>query len=407
MFNGNAPLAGIKVLDFTQFEAGPTCTEAMAWHGAEVVKVENPNGGDPGRLAGSEDGKTDAYYFLELNANKKSITADLKNPKGIELIKKMAAKSDVFIENLAPGTIERLGLGYEDIKAINPGIVYVQIKGFAKGSPYESFLSFDMIGQATGGTMSTTGEPDGKPLKPGPTLADTGTGMLACISILSALYKRKDTGEGAHLQLAMQDAMIQYSRIAYSTMATTGKAAQRTGVSLGAANNAPNGLFPCKPGGSNDWIYVYVTRANNRHWDRMLKVIGREDLIGNEDYSTPVKRGERKEEIEEMLSAWTRQYTKEEAMELLGSAGVPAGAVYDTMELHSDESMTERGIFQTIDHPTRGKFKMPGWPVKSSNGNIAVEPSPLLGEHTEPVLKDWLELSDVEVAALKEEGIVK
>ena len=185
-------LAGIRVLDLTQFEAGPSATEALAWLGAEVVKVENPKGGEPGRTAFvGPEGSPDSYYFLEFNANKKSVTIDLKSERGRTLVKDMARRADVMIENMAPGTIERLGLGYDPIRAVNPGIIYRQIKGFGEGSPYQRNLAFDMIAQACGGTMSITGDPDGPPCKPGPSLADTGTGMLMAISILGALYERK------------------------------------------------------------------------------------------------------------------------------------------------------------------------------------------------------------------------
>ena len=402
--NGGTALNGIRVLDLTQFEAGPSCTEALAWLGAEVVKVENPRGGDPGRLAASEDGKTDAYYFLIFNANKKSVTCNFKHERGLAFVKELAKKADVFIENFAPGAIERLGLGYDVIKELNPGIIYAQVKGFGDGTPYEKFLAFDMIAQATGGIMSITGEADGMPLKPGPTLGDTGTGMLAAISILGALYQRKETGEGQRIQVAMQDAMLQYSRIAYSTMAATGKPAGRAGAGSVTGGNAPMGLYPCKPGGPNDYVYVYVTRANNSHWDRVLTVIGHEELIGDERYDSPKKRAARKAEVDALLIPWTKARTKQEAMAALGAAGIPAGAVFDTMELHSDTNFEARGIFQTIEHPTRGAFKMAAWPVRMSGSDVPVAPAPLLGEHNESVLGDWLGLSAEEVARLKADG---
>src|SRR5215475_4189484 len=207
---GVAPncLEGVRVLDLSQFEAGPSCTEALAWLGAEVVKVENPKGGEPGRILGTGPKPgTDAYYFMIYNANKKSVTVNLKSERGLALVKDMAKKADVFIENMAPGTIERLGLGYDAIRALNPGIIYAQVKGFGEGSPYEKNLAFDMIAQASGGTMSITGEPNGPPIRPGVSLGDTGTGMVMAISILGALYERRATGQGRRLQVAMQDAM--------------------------------------------------------------------------------------------------------------------------------------------------------------------------------------------------------
>ena len=189
-------LTGIRVLDLTQFEAGTSCTQVMAWLGADVVKVENPVGGDPGRRMGDTKPHRDDPYFLNYNSNKRSVALDLKSPRGLEIVKELARKADVFMENFAPGAIERLGLGYDVLSKLNPGIIYGQVKGFGEGSPYEKNLAFDMIAQACGGTMSITGQPDGPPAKPGPTLGDTGTGMLMLISILASLHKRRETGQG-------------------------------------------------------------------------------------------------------------------------------------------------------------------------------------------------------------------
>src|ERR1700743_1855186 len=192
-------LAGIRLVDFTQFEAGPSCTEALAWLGAEVVKIENPLTGDPGRRLQPGKPDNDPWYFHQFNANKKSLTVNLKSPRGLEIVRELLKKADVTIENMAPGTIERLGLGYDEVKKINPGIIYCQVKGFGTGSPYEKNLGFDMIAQAAGGPTSVTGEGDRPPVKPGPSFGDTGTGMLMAISLLAALYKRTQTGEGRRL----------------------------------------------------------------------------------------------------------------------------------------------------------------------------------------------------------------
>ena len=215
-------LSGIRVLDLTQFEAGTTCTEALAWMGADIAKVENPKGGEAGRT-----GFGDAYYFMMYNANKRSLTVNLKSDRGLALVKEMVKKADVFTENFAPGAVERLGLGYDVVSAINPSIIYAQVKGFGEGSPYEKGLSFDPIAQAAGGAMSITGERDGRPIKPGPTIGDTGTGMLMAFSIVSALFDRVRTGKGRRLQVAMQDLVMHYSRGGFITQARTGKAAPR------------------------------------------------------------------------------------------------------------------------------------------------------------------------------------
>ncbi len=401
-----AALAGVKVLDLTQFEAGPACTEVLAWLGAEVVKVENPKGGDQLRHLGSTDGKTDSSFFVLFNANKKSVTCNLKAARGVELIKAMARKADVVVENFGPGVIEGLGLGYEAVRAVNPAIIYAQLKGFAAGSPYEKFLAFDMIGQATGGIMSVTGEADGKPIKPGPNFADTGTGMLMAISILGALYQKQATGQGQHLTVAMQDAMLQYARFPLSDFMTTGLAPSRSAEGIITGGNAPMGLFPCHPGGANDFVYIYVNRANNRQWHRLLELVGHADLIGDERFETASDRFRHSLEIDDIIVPWTRQRTKSEAMEILGSAGVPAGAVFDYKELSENLDFEKRGIFQWIDHPTLGRIRMLAWPVQMSGSKVEVEAAPLLGEHTEMVLGEWLGLSAAETAQLKREGAV-
>ncbi len=398
-------LTGVRVLDCTQFEAGPSCTEALAWLGAEVVKVENPKLGDPGRTAfGATKNGADSWYFLLFNANKKSITVNLKSPSGLKLVKDLASKADVFIENFAPGAIERLGLGYDVLRAINPGLIYAQVKGFGEGSPYENNLAFDMIAQACGGVMSITGERDGTPCKPGPTLGDTGTGMLMAISILGALYRRQATGQGQRLAVAMQDAMLHYIRVAFANTAITGKAAIRNGPKSISPPNPPCGIYPCKEGGPNDYVYVFTSRANPEHWKRLLQLIGREDLIGDPRFDTSQARAEREAEVDEMVSAWTRKHGKREAMKLIGGAGIPAGAVLDTLELQNDADFERRGIMQTINHPGAGPFKMPTWPVRHDGKPLQITPAPLLGQHNAEVLNDWLGMSDGDVEGLRKEG---
>src|SRR6201986_2226524 len=408
MADGQTCLTGVKILDLTQFEAGPSCTEALAWLGADVVKLENPGGGDPGRALGGPGKGQDDPYFLLFNANKKSITVNLKDPKGLALVKDLAAKADVFVENFAPGAIERLGLGADVIRKINPSIIYCQVKGFGEGSPYEKNLAFDMIAQACGGTMSITGERDGPLLKPGPSLGDTGTGMLLSISILGALYRRKETGQGDHLQIAMQDAMLHYIRIAFAAQHRTGdtQAAGRAADRSFPGATPPMGTFPTKGGGLNDYVYVFTSRANPDHWRRLLKVIGREDLIDDERYHSPAARAERADEVNGMIEAWTLKHTKHECMEIIGAAGVPAGAVLDTLELYNDPTFEQRQIMQTVEHPTVGPFKMPAWQVRFEGKPPPVAPSPLLGQNNEQVLSDWLGLDRDTIGGLKSNGVI-
>ncbi len=408
MADGQTCLTGVKILDLTQFEAGPSCTEALAWLGADVVKLENPGGGDPGRALGGPGKDKDDPYFLLFNANKKSITVNLKDPKGPALVKDLAAKADVFVENFAPGAIERLGLGADVIRKLNPSIIYCQVKGFGEGSPYEKNLAFDMIAQACGGTMSITGERDGRPLKPGPSLGDTGTGMLLAISILGALYRRKETGKGDHLQVAMQDAMLHYIRIAFAAQNRTNntQAAGRAADSSVSGANPPMGTFKTKGGGLNDRVYVFTSRANPEHWRRLLKVIGREDLIGDSRYESPAARAERADEVNNMIEAWTIKHTKHECMEIIGAAGVPAGAVLDTLELYNDPTFEQRQIMQTMQHPEVGPFKMVAWPVRFEGKPPPVKPSPLLGQNNDEVLGAWLGLDRDTIGGLRNGGVI-
>ena len=398
-------LLGVRVVDFTQFEAGPSCTEALAWLGAEVVKIENPKTGDPGRRLRPGQPDDDPWYFHQFNANKKSLTLNLKSPRGLDIAKSLLKKADVTVENMAPGTIERLGLGWEVAHALNPRLIYCRVKGFGEGSPYEKNLAFDMIAQATGGPMSVTGEAGRPPVKPGPSFGDTGTGMLMAISILAALYRRDRTGEGRRLEVAMQDAMIHYMRVPFSRQPKMKEAVGRGGAKVPGAP-APCNVYPCKPGGPNDYVYVFTSRANPEHWTRLLKVIGREDLLGDPRYETMAARGAHESEVDAIIAAWTREHTKEEAMQRIGSAGVPAGAVLDTLELLNDPSLERRGIMQVIEHPTTGAYKMPAWPVRFDGAPARVKRSPLLGEHSAEILSGWLGFGAAEIEALAAEGIV-
>ena len=400
--SGENCLADLKVLDLTQFEAGPSCTEALGWMGADVVKIENPGTGDPGRLIGRTSPDADALYFLQYNSNKRSMAINLKDPRGLEIVKSLAKCSDVMIENFAPGAIEHLGLGYEVIKAVNPAIIYCQIKGFGAGSPFASNLAFDMIAQAAGGLMSITGEEDGPPCKPGATIGDTGTGMLMAVSILGAYVRRLRTGQGEHLQVAMQDSVLHYIRNAFAYMERTGgKAAPRAGAKTVGGGHPPIGVYPCKGGGPNDYVYIYTSAANPEHWTRLLKVMGRADLIGDERYNTPAARMERRAEVDELVSSWTRLHDKQTAMQLVGSATIPAGAVLDTRELSDEKTFERRKIRQTMAHPVVGNYVMSGWPVRFGAEPPAIGPAPLLGQHSADVLADWLRMDADAIDELK------
>ena len=400
--SGENCLEGLKILDLTQFEAGPSCTEALAWMGADVVKVENPKVGDPGRGIGRTGTNVDAQYFLQYNSSKRSIALNLKDPEGLATVKRLAAQADVMIENFAPGAIERLGLGYDVIKAINPAIIYCQVKGFGEGTAYENNLAFDMIAQAVGGLMSITGEEDGPPCKPGATIGDTGTGMLMAVSILGAYVRRLRTGRGEHLQVAMQDAILHYIRNAFAYMERSGGgAAPRAGSKTVGGGWPPIGVFPCKGGGPNDYVYIFASPANPEHWNRLLKVMGREDLLDDERYNTAAARVEHADEVNALVAEWTKQHDKRTAMKLVGEATVPSGAVLDTRELADDKTFEDRKIRQTMHHPKVGDYVMSGWPVRFGGEPPAIGPAPLLDEHHGSVLKDWLGEETVQSGSLE------
>jgi crotonobetainyl-CoA:carnitine CoA-transferase CaiB-like acyl-CoA transferase len=405
--SGENCLAGMKVLDLTQFEAGPSCTEALAWLGADVVKIENPGAGDPGRSIGRTSPQADALYFLQYNSNKRSAAINLKDPGGLELVKRLARCADVMIENFAPGAIDRLGLGYAAIKAINPAIIYCQVKGFGTGSPFEKNLAFDMIAQAAGGLMSVTGDEDGQPCKAGATVGDTGTGMVMAISVLAAYVRRLRTGEGEHLQVGMQDSVMHYIRNAFTHMDRSGgKAAPRAGSRTVGGGQPPIGVYPCKGGGPNNYVYIYAGGASPEHWNRLIKVMGRDDLIGDPRYSTAAARAERRAEVDEFMSNWTRQLDKHTVMRMVGAASVPAGAVLDTRELADDPTFAQRKIRQTMAHPVIGDYAMSGWPVRFGDAPPAVDPAPLLGQHSGNVLADWLKMDDVAIGTLRDAKVI-
>lgn len=403
---GSTALAGIKVLDLTQYEAGTSCTQALAWLGADVVKVE-PQTGENGRFASTNSGDVDSFYFIMMNANKRSLVCDLKSERGKAIIRKLIGEADVMIENMSPGGIERLGFGWDVVQKINPRLVFAQIKGFAPDGPYANYLSFDMIAQAVGGAFAITGHEGGPPLRPGPHVGDTGAGIHCLVGILAALNQRHATGKGQRIEVSMQDAVINFNRICFAGQLMFGKPVPRTGnqSSIGAA--APSELYPCKPGGPNDYVMVYTSRAGSWHWQRLLKVIGREDLSEDPRFSTPAARVQHAKEVDALVGEWCGKHTKIEAMEKLQNAGVPAGAVLDTQELSSDPHLRERGTFAPVQHPKRGEVVMPGWPVKMSASQVDVTCSPLLGEHTAAVLSQWLGMSPEQIDEYVKETPVK
>jgi len=395
-----AALSRIRVIDLTQFEAGPSCTQALAWLGADVIKIERPGTGEQGRNATADVPGLDSWAYLLLNANKRSVELDLAAPAGRDLLLRLLTEADVMVENFAPGTIERLGLDYESVRSVNPRLVYAQVKGFGPGSPYAGYLAFDPIAQATGGVLSLTGEPDGRPLKPGANFGDSGAGLHLVVGILAALLQRADTGLGQRVEVAMQETIVNFCRMAYSGQLMLGQVPGRVGNGSQLARSAPSDTYPCAPGGYNDYCFIYTSRAGNRHWDRLLTAIGREDLIGDPRFASPELRIRNSEAVDELITTWTSAHTKAETMDILGRAGVPAGAVLDLDELTADEYLHKRGVFADVHHPERGTYRMPGWPVHMSASQVQVEAPALLGADTRPVLQELLGLSDEQLDEL-------
>lgn len=401
-----AALSGIRILDLTQFEAGTSCTQSLAWLGADVIKIEEPERGEQGRRASSESPELDSYYFMLLNANKRSATANLKTEEGKQLVLDLAKHCDVFVENFAPGVIERLGLDWETLHAVNPRLIYAQIKGFAPGGRYGDRPSFDMIGQATGGAMAVTGEGGGRPLISGLTVCDSGSGLHLALGIVAALFQRQTTGKGQRVEVVMQEVIVNFARISFAAHAMNGVAPTRGGNQSVLSANAPSESYKCKGGGPNDYCYIYASRARNHQWHRILEIIGREDLIGDPRFETPVLRFQNRDIIDEAIGAWTIRHSKMEAMEIMSAAGIPIGAVMDTEELARDPDMRRREMIVDVDHPVRGKVTMPGWPVKMSGSHVPIKASPLLGADTGEVYGALLGMDGERLAALRKKGAI-
>lgn len=399
-------LAGIRVLDLSQFESGTSCTQSLAWLGAEVIKIEEPLRGEQGRRASGGATGEDSFYFMVLNANKRSVTLNLKSEEGLAIFHRMVASADVFVENFAPGVVERLGLGYDALARINPRLVYAQIKGFGGGSPFNQYPAFDMIAQATGGIVSITGEADGRPLKPGTTLGDTGAGLHCTIGILAAILQRNVTGRGQRIEVAMQEAALNFSRIAFAAQAGSGKAASRNGNQSLLGATSPSELYRCKGDGPNDYCFVYASRVGNHQWQRLLEVIGRTDLKDDPRFGSPTLRYANREAVDQIVATWTEGRSKMTVMNTLGAAGVPAGAVLDTMELSTDAYLRESGAIVELEHPVRGRYLMPGWPVRMTDTRVPIVSSPVLGADNEEVLGALAGMEPARLAYLRDRKII-
>src|SRR5271170_4179717 len=322
----NQALSGIRVIDFTHDQAGPSCTQMLAWLGADVIKIERPPHGDRARkLWNSDNPNVDSFFFLLLNSNKRSTVIDLKTDDGKEIARRLIKECDVVAENLGPGVMQRLGLGYEDVKALNPRAVYASVKGFGSYGPYSGFKCFEPVAQATSGAMSVTGEADGPPMVNGANIGDSGTGMHLAIAILAALVQRGQTGRGQLVEVAMQEAVLNLTRVKYTGTLATGKPLGRSGNR--SATGGYSDLIRCTGGGPNDGVYLIVPADNPEMFHAVMDVIGRPELKEDERFKTAAARARNGVALTEIIESWTRTREKHEVMKAFAGRGIPCGAV--------------------------------------------------------------------------------
>jgi formyl-CoA transferase len=390
-------LSGVRIIDMTHNQAGPACAQILGFLGAEVIKLEDPKGGD---VARSQNG--DGLFFLVLNANKQSLTLNLKTDAGKELFKQVIAKSDVLLENFGPGALDRLGLGYETLAKINPRIIYATIKGFGTYGPYSGFKSFEPIAQAMGGAMTTTGFPDNPPTYVMPAIGDSGTGMHMAIGILAALQQRHKTGRGQHVEVSMQDSVVNIIRVSLRDRQRHDRALPRTGNQLG--RNVPGTTYPCAPGGPNDYVFIF---AQPQMWQALLRVMGIPELAEDPRFKTNDDRWKNRLALDEIVGAWTRQHGKHDVMRMLGDAGVPCGACQDTTEVLDDPHLKARDMIVDVREPVSGKtYRTVGCPIKLSDSPVEVTNPPKLGEQTGALLAELCGVSAEDLRRLKESGVV-
>jgi formyl-CoA transferase len=396
----SSALQGIRILDMTHNQAGPACTQILAWLGAEVIKLEQPGKGDEARTNARDIPDADSLFFLLLNANKKSLALNLKTGDGKVLFSKLIAQCDVLVENFAPGALERLGFGYDRLSELNPRLVYATIKGFGTYGPYSGYKSFEPVAQAMGGAMCASGYVDSPPTFTWAAIGDTGTGMHCAIGILAALEQRHRTGRGDFVEVSMQDAVANLMRVNMREHMRHGHVPARTGNQL--HHSVPGNVYPCRPGGPNDFVYVFT---RDRMWPAFAKAIGREDLIDDPRYRTEDKRWAARETVDAMISEWTRQRTKHEVMQILGAAGIPCGACQDAHDLLNDPHLHEREMILEMEYPGRGKTQTIGCPIKLRDSRVALERPPLLGENTDALLRDLCDVGPEDLQRLRRDGV--
>jgi formyl-CoA transferase len=409
---GTKALSGIRVLDMTHVQSGPSATQLLGWLGADVVKVEAPTG-DITRKQLRDIPDVDSLYFTMLNCNKRSVTLNTKTPRGKEILTELIRRSDIMVENFGPGAIDRMGFTWKKIQEINPRIIYASIKGFGEG-PYTNFKAYEVVAQAMGGSMSTTGFEDGPPLATGAQIGDSGTGIHAVAGILAALYQREATGRGQRVNVAMQHAVLNLCRVKLRDQQRLARGplaeypnedfaddVPRSGNASGGGQ--PGWAVRTAPGGPNDWVYVIVQPVG---WKPLAAMIGRPELADDPEWSTPEARLSKLSKMFQLIEEWTSTIPKWEVLEKLNSHNIPCGPILSTKEIIEDASLAANDMVVEVPHPERGSFTTVGSPLKLSDSPVDMVTSPLLGEHNEEVYAGELGLDAAELALLKSNGVI-
>ena len=408
-------LKGVKVLDMTHVQSGPTCTQLLAWFGADVVKVERPGVGDATRGQLRDVPEADSLYFTMLNSNKRSITLNPKKPEGAKIFTQLIRECDVMVENFAPGALDRMGFTWEKIQEINPRMIYASVKGFGPGK-YEECKVYENVAQCAGGSASTTGMLGEVPLVTGAQIGDSGTGLHLALGIVTALFHREKSGKGQKVSAAMQDGVLNLCRVKlrdqqrlergplkeYSQFGEDipfGDSTPRAGNDSGGGQ--PGRILKCKGWETDPNAYTYfITQA--AVWEKVCDVIGKPEWKEDENYSTPAARLPRLNDIFDTIESWTKTKTKFEVMEICNPLDIPVGPILSMKEIAEDPGLRETGTVVEVDHPVRGKYLTVGNPIKLSDSPAVVKRSPLLGEHTDEILKEFCNMSDEEIKAVRE-----
>src|SRR6478672_1150981 len=412
-------LDGVKILDFTHVQSGPTCTQLLAWFGADVIKVEKAGEGDATRGQLRDIPDVDSLYFTMLNHNKRSITVNTKDPKGKEVVDRLIKSCDVLVENFAPGALDRMGFTWEHIHKLNPRMIVASVKGFGPG-PYEDCKVYENVAQCAGGSASTTGFREGPPLVTGAQIGDSGTGLHLALGIVSALYQRNRTGRGQKVLAAMQDGVLNLCRVKlrdqqriekgplteysqYGEGVPFGKSVPRAGNDSGGGQ--PGWILKCKGWEEDPDAYIYfITQAPV--WGEICEVIGKPEWKTDPDYATPPARLPRLKAIFAAIEEWTMTKTKFEVMNICNEHDIPVGPILSMKEIAEEQSLRDTGTVVEVDHPTRGKYLTVGNPVKMSDSITEVQRSPLLGEHTDEILSKELGYTANEIAEIKTSGAI-